>query len=63
MRWPRSMKLPRRFSRSAEGSCELWSTRLRVLKKSVGLKPSATPFLRLMRPASSQARGAAYQLK
>src|SRR5579863_9267205 len=46
------MRVPRRFCRMTEGSSDDWPTRVRVLKKSVGLNPSAAPFLTLMRPAS-----------
>ena len=40
---PRSISTPSRSSRITDGSCDAWSTWVLVLKKSVGLKPSATP--------------------
>src|SRR5215472_8410458 len=53
MRCARSMSVPRRSSRSTDGSAERGSTTARLLKKSVGLNPRAAPLLRLMRPAST----------
>src|SRR6266851_2072924 len=61
--WPRNMSEPRRSSRKTAGSTDNGSTTARVLKKSVGLKPSATPLFRLIRPTSRKAPPSGCQLK
>src|SRR5262245_49013152 len=63
MRCPLSISVPSRSSRSTDGSAERGSTTDRVLKKSVGLYPSAAPLLRLIRPASTYVLSTASQLK